>query len=130
MVILYIIKNDYKVFTITIFIVMDSWTKEYGKTTELYARAFSKKFSIPLEDVLFQSWIVLTKELGISPDEAILSFHDVEKMTCAELKQQLKIRGMKSSGSKTELKNRLVEWCSKLKKIIHDEETENGDQVY
>ena len=106
---------------------MESWTKEYGKTTEIYARAFSKKFSIPFEDVIFQAWVVLTKELGISPDEAILTYHDVNKMTCAELKQQLKTRGIKSSGNKDELKNRLLELCGRLKEMIKDD-VETSDQ--
>ena len=104
---------------------MESWCKEYGKATEIYARAFSRKFNIPLEDVIYQAWTVLTTEMGVSPEECILNAQDIEKMTCVELKKQLKTRGLKSSGGKTELKQRLISWCEELTAMIApDEETD------
>ena len=104
---------------------MESWSKEYGKATEIYARAFSRKFNIPLEDVIFQAWNVLTTEMGVSAEECILNAKDIEKMTCVELKKQLKTRGLKSSGGKTELKQRLLSWSEELTMIISpDEDTD------
>jgi hypothetical protein len=106
---------------------MESWSKEYGKATEIYARAFSRKFNLPLEDVMFQAWVVLTKELGVEPKECLLNQQDIQKMTCVKLKKQLKTRGLKSGGSKIELQHRLIAWSDHLKEIISTETDDSDD---
>lgn len=106
---------------------MDSWCKEYGKATEIYARAFSRRFNLPLEDVMFQAWVVLIKELDVSPEECLLNQQDIQKMTCAELKKQLKMRGLKTGGSKIELQHRLISWSDHLKEIILPDDSDDND---
>lgn len=96
---------------------------------EVMCRLFADQFSLPVDDVLR---VGLTKVLDEYPllKKQILPTHDsVRKLNLPGLRDELRARNLKLSGSKKELQMRLMDELDRVQNLITQQSKGNDQSI-
>ena len=94
------------------------------KEAEVVCRLFAHKYNLKTEDVLTRGMGYILKENSELREHLIPTEEDINKLSLPQLKQECRIRKLKITGNKTELKTRLGIEMNRLNKLLEKKDSD------
>lgn len=87
---------------------------------EYMCKSFASNFSLEIDEVIKVAFTKLIEDYPNLLQDGFLKDDEIKKLKLTELKDELRIRGLKISGNKKILCSRLIDYIKHIKKIISE----------
>ena len=96
------------------------------KEAEIVCRLFAHKYDLKTEDVLTRGIGYILKENTDLKEHILPTEDDINALSLPELKQECRVRKLKISGNKAELKHRLISEVNRLNILLTKLDSKTG----